>query len=871
MWLLNSPFLFPLFLKMASKPVEAPKAALGTTGARAFFDQFQQHLTKNYANESQDVMNEMVEMSKKVFAGLQHASKYVTNNLLQEALTLGPTAQVGNSVANDPQADLLLVDRVVRNANRIAASVLRDGLQDDQSKVKSLRQVSRNSFVSSDELVFVHLWMSRREGRRFQSTLRALAQARHNAALPSSLAVVHSVALIYQTRFVTVSWLPPLIEDSPVSYDSEGLSSAVEELWRVSAGGNVCGQRLVLHPGADGRYYCLGGPSVLVHLGDRGMETSNVCRPEWFLADRHGVEDDYRAVEVHVENALHRAAVSLGEFVMSDEKMKDAPFDVASVVSRDSGLNRQFLHRLRAMMLQTLQATGNDRAGNATMDHIDTEMVGRSLKSIIEAQLMMSAIEAGGAPAATSATARLQIVNDVVTTFFKSPEFLQNVLMGVMRLKFRAGENFSVHPAHLKLGSIARMLSDKLAMNFDPKQRRFTGFFEQPLVVGNTARKAGDVVKAAVTRRIHELMFQSANAKSSLMILAKPPFLSLAPKIAPALAAMTSALACAPETYPAAAATAEKELSQISKDGSLCGHAKNPLQLRSGLALFFSTRAQLLCADLTSESALMEQCLINEVATLSAVVTMSSSLNGFEVEFIVSRALEALRCSADAVAATGDHWLRVLGTLLQQCSAGKAPLSKELEKDLEIKSTFRRALLAFAADCPLVGSQLCRVHCADILALATSFPRNRQLPSLLLVSIFASYVLADELATNGEPPDLDDANALQHLWDQLLFPRIPMWLMVADGCESDAAYEDSLGKSISDDDAVTLLQFVQMVSKVGYVQRLLAADRGVQPDPRKILLGDFASFFRSQIGASLMESKLRKVHDDVDRLVEPFT
>jgi hypothetical protein len=195
----------------------------------------------------------------------------------------------------------------------------------------------------------------------------------------------------------------------------------------------------------------------------------------------------------------------------------------------------------------------------------------------------------------------------------------------------------------------------------------------------------------------------------------------------------------------------------------------------------------------------------------------------------------------------------------------------ELEKDLEIKSSFRRALLAFVVDCPAVGSHFCRAHCADALALATSFPRSRQLPSLLLVAALASYVLADEIATNGEPPDLDDANALQHLWDQLMLPRIPMWLMVADGAESDAAYEESLGKSISDDDAITLLQFVQMVSKVGYVQRLLAADRGVQPDPRKNLLGDFSAFFRSQIGASLMESKMRKVHDDVDRLVEPFT
>ena len=855
---------------MSTKLSEAPKAALGSTGVRASYDQFNQYLLKNYASEALEVAQELVEVSKKVFAGLQHASKFVTNNALQESLNLGPTALVGQSLSGDAQADVLQVDRTLRNANRIAASVVRDGIVDDQSKIKALRQVSKCSFVNSDELVLVHLWMSRREGRKFQHALKALAQGRHNAALPATITTVHSIALIHQTRFVTVTWLPPLIEDAPVQYESDGLANAMEELWRVAAGGNVAGQRLVLYPGADGRYYCFGGPSVLVHLGERGTDSSNVCRSEWFLADRHGAEDDYRAVEAHVEHALHRAAVSLGEFVMSEEKMRDAPYDIASVVARDAGLNRQFLHRLRSMMLQTLQATGNDHAGNVTMDHIDTEMIGRTLKSIVEAQLMMHMLE-GDSTTSTTSTARLQIVNDVMTTFFKSPEFLQNVVMGVMRLKFRAGDNFSIHPAHLKLGSIARMLSDKFAMSFDPKLRRFTGYLEQPLIVGNSARRPADVVKAAVTRRIHELMFQSGNVKPSVMVLAKPPFLSLAPKIAPALAAITAAIASAPEVYPSAAASAEKELAQISKDGALCGHAKNPLQLHSGLALFFGIRAQLLCADLTSEPALLDQSLAAEAVTLSAVVALSPTLCGFEVEYIVNRALEAMRCSTDSVATTAEHWVRIVGFLLQHCTNTKIVLSKELEKDMEIKSSFRRGLLAFLTDCPTVGSQLCRTHCTEVLALASVFPRSRQLPSLLLVSVLASYVLTDELSTNGEPPDLDDANALQHLWEQLLFPRIPMWLMVADGCESDAAYEDSLGKSISDDDAVTLLQFVQMVSKVGYVQRLLAPDRGVQPDSRKTLLGDFAAFFRSQIGASLMEAKLRKVHDDVDRLVEPFS
>lgn len=183
----------------------------------------------------------------------------------------------------------------------------------------------------------------------------------------------------------------------------------------------------------------------------------------------------------------------------------------------------------------------------------------------------------------------------------------------------------------------------------------------------------------------------------------------------------------------------------------------------------------------------------------------------------------------------------------------------------------RRCLLAFFSDCTSISAQLCRSHANEIIGLASSFPRNRQLPSLLLVAMLASYVLQDEMTSNCEPPDLEDAAVLQHLWEQLLQPRVPMWLMVADGCANDATYEDSLSRSISDDDAVTLLQFIQMVSKVGYVQKLLAVDRGVQPDARKGPLGEFSTFFRSQIGSSVMEAKLRKAHDEVDRLIEPLT
>ena len=108
---------------------------------------------------------------------------------------------------------------------------------------------------------------------------------------------------------------------------------------------------------------------------------------------------------------------------------------------------------------------------------------------------------------------RTQLLNDIMTTFFKSPEFLQNTIMGVMRLKFRTGEGFTIHPAHLKLGSIARLLSEKFGAVFDPKLRKFTGFFEQPIVSGHTARKPYEMVKAVVSRRVQELLVQSSSAK----------------------------------------------------------------------------------------------------------------------------------------------------------------------------------------------------------------------------------------------------------------------------------------------------------------------------------------------------------------------
>jgi len=545
---------------------------------------------------------------------------------------------------------------------------------------------------------------------------------------------------------------------------------------------------------------------------------------------------------------------------------------------RDAGMNKQFLVRLRTLLLQTFHSAQGEQAANVAMDLLDTAMVGRSLKSIMDAHLAALLFESDTPP---NLAGRLQVLNEVMGTFFKAPEFLRDSVLPVARLKFRAtdGTLTTIHPAHLKLGTIARMLSDKFAVTFDAKLRRFVGFTEECVLSGHTGRSAVDGTKASVTRRIHDLLRQATGIKATSLVFNTPPYLSVAAKLAPAVTAIGFGLSVVPETYLSSCVATEKDLYALHKEkppmtGHHLGKEAGERLLNGGTALFWGLRSQLLCADMSTEPAVLDRAILNEATYLSGALRGAnpSSLNIVDVEYIVGRGMESLRASSDAVAHGAQSWIVIAGTVLQRVggTATMPPVSHEYERDIEAKATVRRWFLSLLTEVPEIGNEVCRLYCKEVVGLASGFPRSRQLPSLLLLGIIASFVLQDEIRTNVEQPDLEDATVLKHLWDHLLMPHIPLWLMVADGCISDAGFEDALGKVVTDDDAVTLLQFIQMVSKVGFVQTLVAEDRGVYPDSRKALVGEFAAFFRSQAGPTHLESKLRKAQDDVDRLMEPF-
>jgi hypothetical protein len=111
---------------------------------------------------------------------------------------------------------------------------------------------------------------------------------------------------------------------------------------------------------------------------------------------------------------------------------------------------------------------------------------------------------------------------------------------------------------------------------------------------------------------------------------------------------------------------------------------------------------------------------------------------------------------------------------------------------------------------------------------------------------------------------------LQKVWEELIAQSIPMWMMVCDACATDKLFEETLGRLLTDDETLTLLQFVIMVSKVGHVQKLLAEEHGLKVDRRKGLVADFASHFRTQCGPLKLEEKMQKVTEEVDRLIHPF-
>lgn len=873
-----------------AQPVGAPApmttARILPTHTKANYEQFHLVIAKHYANECENVCAEFLDTCRRVFAGMQQANKYVTNHQLQETLSISPGGLVGlvlggNNLQNDPNSsDNANVERQVRNAIRIASSIVKDGLHEDLSRQKPLRQISSQSFVHSEELAYVHLWHSRREGRKFQQQLRSLAAVRHRIPAPKMLCVPFSVALAYQGRFITVTWMPPLIDELPMTCTNDGVVGTMDDAWRFSCGASLTpqhtqqlGNRLSFHAGADGRYYTI--TSCVPPLGDRNTDSSNVCRYEHMMTDRAGADDDLRAVEIHVENALTRAAVNLGDVVTNEEKLREAAPDLVTKVCRDAGLNKQFLFRLRNVMVQTLQNSGQDQAAGATVDMLDTEMIGRTLKSVVEAHLLLSIDESDGPFTLSS---RLVVVNELMTIFFRNPEFLQGTLMPLMRLKFRATDAFVIHPSHLKLGMVARMLAERFAMTFDPKTRKFATFLEDPVVLGHTGRSPINSAeffsgnKTLASRRTQDLLQQSFVVKVPHLLLPSTPNFSFAPKMAPALYALSLALMTTTEAYATVASGSDKDFITTSSSGRQELPRNVLRQFYSGLAAYFGQRSQYLAADLASDSIVVENMIQREGNALGhSMQAASNRLNMIDVEHILSRVSECLRTSPEAVGMQNDAWTHVMLSIVERvCGPNIQPISRDHEKELEVKTTLRRVLLTFFSECPVSGREIMKRLPDAVLKLALSFPKERLLPSLLLIAQASQFVLLDDSTANTEPLDQNDCSVLCKVWDELIAQSIPMWLMVCDACPTDALFEETLGRLLADDEALTLLQFVVMVSKVGHVQMLLAEEHGLRVDRRKALLEQFTSSFRHQMGHFQLEKKMEKVTEEVDSLIQPF-
>jgi hypothetical protein len=873
------------------QPVGAPApmttARIQPQHTKANYEQFHLVVAKHYANECEHVTAEFLDTCRRVFAGLQQPSKYVTNLQLQEILSVGPGGLVGlvlggASLQGDQQtSDNANVERQVRNAVRIASSIVKDGLHEDMSTQKALRQISSQSYVHSEELAYVHLWHCRREGRKFQQILRSLAAVRHRIPAPKSLCVPFSVAVAHQGRFITVTWMPPLIDELPVTCTNDGIIGTLDDAWRYACGASLTpqhtqqlGNRLSFHAGADGRYYTM--TSCLPPLGDRNTDSSNACRYEHMVSDRSGADDDLRAVEIHVENALTRAAVNLGDIVTNEEKLREASPDLVTRVCRDAGLNKQFLFRLRNVMVQTLQNSGQDQAAGATVDMLDTEMIGRTLKSVVEAHLLMSIDESDGPFTLSS---RLVVVNELMTIFFRNPEFLQGTLMPLMRMKFRATDAFVVHPSHLKLGMVARMLAERFGMTFDPKTRKFAAFLEDPVVLGHTARSAINSAefysgnKTLASRRTQDLLQQCFVVKVPQLLLPATPNFSFAPKMTPALYALSLALMSTAEAFATVASGSDKDFITTSSSGRQELPRTVLRQFYSGLAAYFGQRSQFLAADLASDSIVVENMIQREGNALGhAMQAAANRLNMIDVEHILSRVAECLRTSPEAVGMQSDAWTHVLLSVVERVcgSSNVQPISRDHEKALEVKTQLRRVLLSYFSECPTSGREIVKRLPDAVMRLALSFPKERLMPSLLLMAQASQFILLDDATANTEPLDQNDCNVLCKVWDELVAPSIPMWLMVCDACPTDAVFEETLGRLITEDEALTLLQFVVMVSSVGHVQKLLAEEHHLKVDRRKGLLEQFTSSFRHQMGHFHLEQKMEKVTEEVDSLIQPF-
>lgn len=377
-------------------------------------------------------------------------------------------------------------------------------LQPTNSSILSVGVEDAESFVDLEEMAYVHVWKSRREGRAFQHALRALSQMRQDVLLPPIVAAPFSVAIVFQCRFITVTWMPPLVHSRPQSIEG-GILAQVEEVWRRAVGVDTPNVRIPFYAGGDGRYY-----SITV---DILADSNRTLTPETTLHERfeYNCRDDLvefvrtgegASNEAHTKNGIEDRLLPALQRKMKDIKtLLNSPPHFISNLFHNCGVNLQLLLHVRDRFatqvnerkdqLVSLLTVGDfSRAKQFILESIDNEVVARTLKCLILGAVAQATRSYAPYSREDMSDVILRCANSTVSGFLRSGKFLKDVLLPAVEKKFVKAPDFVLDMDKVHMLKVMRHLEERLGLQFDPQQKKFVKSAVQPIFLSNSGRKA---------------------------------------------------------------------------------------------------------------------------------------------------------------------------------------------------------------------------------------------------------------------------------------------------------------------------------------------------------------------------------------------
>lgn len=430
--------------------------------------------------------------------GIQKANSLTageTRNIL-----LGHSARVVDSWMGAVKS---LRDRALVVVHKCLESAYMPRTQGPQSSIMFVGVEDAESFVDLEEMAYIHVWKSRREGRAFQHSLRALAQVRQDVLLPPIVATPFSIAVAFQGRFITVTWMVPLVHSKPQQIEG-GILAQVEEVWRRAVGVDKEGIRVPLYAGGDGRYYGM----TMDILADSNLTlTSESTLHERFEYNcRDDLVEFVRTGEgasnlAHTKNGIEDRLLPALQRKMKDIKqLLNSPPNFVSHLFHSCGVNLQLMLHVRDRFsmqvnerkdqLVSLLTIGDfSKAKTYILECIDNEVVARTMKALILGAIAHATRSYVPYSRDDMSEVILRCANSTITGFLRSAKFIKNVLLPAVQKKFIKAPDFVLDMDKLHIMRIFKHLEERLGLTFDPQEKKFVHAEVKPFYLGCSGRK----------------------------------------------------------------------------------------------------------------------------------------------------------------------------------------------------------------------------------------------------------------------------------------------------------------------------------------------------------------------------------------------